>query len=327
MWIDSLSENRLQIHSFVKRGFVFAMMLCYILNGRAQSSDSLALAYQKADARALNVPASATRSVETLASALTDSLDGERLKTRALFRWMTEHIAYDVEGYRMGGRGMDFTPAAVLKRRKSVCEGYAQLFNALCIAAKLETAIVRGFSKGYGYAYGKKFTRPDHAWNAVKIDGKWELIDVTWGAGLINAESRFEKKFKAFYFCARPQYFIYDHLPEDSKWQLISPIITKETFAIMPTVKFQQEEIGLETPQTGYLTQNDSVTFTVFAPKAINALIIQNGGKNPEDVVKMVPLNGARFTGRAKISHKKVQIFGQYPNVEFFDELIEFTTK
>jgi uncharacterized protein (TIGR03000 family) len=40
-----------------------------------------------------------------------------------------------------------------------------------------------------------------HAWNAVKLDGEWHLVDATWGAGGIK-DKQFVKKFKDYYFLA-----------------------------------------------------------------------------------------------------------------------------
>ena len=53
-----------------------------------------------------------------------------------------------------------------------VCNGYAMATFYLCNKAGVETRFIRGI--------GGNDTKVNHAWNAVKIDGKWYNIDVTW---------------------------------------------------------------------------------------------------------------------------------------------------
>lgn len=54
-----------------------------------------------------------------------------------------------------------------------VCEGYAKAFQYLCNYAGLESIYAVGWSTSDGYSGG-------HAWNMIKINGKWYNIDVTW---------------------------------------------------------------------------------------------------------------------------------------------------
>jgi hypothetical protein len=64
------------------------------------------------------------------------------------------------------------TIAGILPKsgKKLVCDGYAKLFQAICLANKIPCVYVHGTSFGQ-----------DHAWNYVKMnDGKWYLVDVTW---------------------------------------------------------------------------------------------------------------------------------------------------
>lgn len=54
-----------------------------------------------------------------------------------------------------------------------VCEGYAKAFKYLCNYAGLESIYAVGWSTSDGYSGG-------HAWNMIKIGGKWYNIDLTW---------------------------------------------------------------------------------------------------------------------------------------------------
>ena len=143
---------------------------------------------------ALAAPAEAERSLDSLAAWLTAPAESPGEAARAVFRWIIDRVAYDVRGLPAGRRQRrPPEPEEVLRRRKARCDGFALLFEALARAAGLEAETLVGSSKGYGYAPGRCSgligpaaigTEPDHAWNAVRIEDRWELLDATWGRGL-----------------------------------------------------------------------------------------------------------------------------------------------
>ena len=185
--------------------------------------------YAAADALADSTPAAAERSVAALAAYLAQAGPDELMRARALFRWIAGHIAYDVAAFRSGNYG-DLSPGGVLRSRSSVCEGYARLTEALGTAMGLQVQVVSGWSKGYGYTSGQRFNGPtNHAWNAVRIGGEWRLMDPTWGAGYLDQRSQFVRRFQEHYFLTAPDAFVFDHLPQDSRWQLLErPISSAE---------------------------------------------------------------------------------------------------
>lgn len=197
-------------------------LLCGI--GLTQSLD-----YQAIDNYALRTPKSEAESLARLASYLTKTARNDHEKVRVIFRWLTDNIAYDVNSY-FNGKQSDCSPNGVLRNRKSVCEGYASLFEALCLLSNLEVKKIRGYAKGYGYRPGEKFRSTNHSWNAIKIDGKWHLLDVTWGAGHVTGGKKFIKSFEPFYFLTPPDQFIFSHLPVDSAWQLLENPITLQEY-------------------------------------------------------------------------------------------------
>ena len=64
-------------------------------------------------------------------------------------------------------------------------------------SAGLEVEEISGVSKGAGYEPGMFTQNPDntddgaHAWNKVKIDGTWFLMDATWSAGACSESQNF----------------------------------------------------------------------------------------------------------------------------------------
>ena len=192
----------------------------------------LALAVQDpfmvADAWADRAPAAAESSVTTLAAYLNRAGDDELTRARVLYRWVTGHIDYDAVGFRTREFG-DLSPDAVLRRRAAVCQGYASLTEALGTAMGLRVRTISGWSKGYGYRAGQQALTEgptNHAWNAVEVGGRWRLMDPTWGAGFVDEQFRFSRRFQEHYFLTPPAEFVIDHLPVDSQWQLLARPLT-----------------------------------------------------------------------------------------------------
>jgi hypothetical protein len=120
-------------------------------------------------------------SVKSLAAYLTRPFGTAVQKHRALFRWVATRIGYNMAGLLSGDYG-DLSPTGVLRSRAAVCAGYSGLYQALAEAAGIQAVECGGFSKGAGYEVGATLHR-DHAWNCIKLDGRWWPIDVTWAAG------------------------------------------------------------------------------------------------------------------------------------------------
>ena len=88
------------------------------------------ISYQRIDTHVLQTPNQMETSVKMLAAYLVKPARNEHEKVRAIFRWVTENIAYDTDGYFSGQYG-DLSPDGVLKSRRAVCDGYAALFKML----------------------------------------------------------------------------------------------------------------------------------------------------------------------------------------------------
>ncbi|MBQ8014057.1 MAG: hypothetical protein IJ257_06660 [Treponema sp.] len=139
-------------------------------------------------------------------------------KVKIFHDWICDNIAYDCDVFTENGAG-EQGYETVLKKRRAVCVGYANLLAVMCQVVDIECEIVYGWSKGFNYpGYLRK--ESDHAWNAVKIGGKWKLIDVTWDAGFVERRS-FIKHYTNQWYNLTPGQFIYSHFPEEEKWQLL----------------------------------------------------------------------------------------------------------
>jgi len=202
--------------------------------------------YEEIDRHARNTPKWAEQSVQSLGAYLTEPAKNELQKARAVYRWMTHHINYDTKGF-FGGSYGSLSPDDVLKRRCAVCDGYAGLFRALGQLAGLDVVKISGYSKGYHYSVGDSFSGPtNHAWNAAKINGRWRLLDATWGAGYLNEKGEFVRRFQEHYFLTPPDKFICDHFPENPLWQILDPPISIREFESLVYLKPAFFHSGLE---------------------------------------------------------------------------------
>jgi hypothetical protein len=185
--------------------------------------------YEKIDNHVKTVKIERKDKIEDIAKKITAISTTEKEKVRAIFSWITLNVDYDVSAF-MAGRQPNSNPMAVIKTGKAVCQGYSNLFEACAKAVGIEAYVVSGFSKGYGFSHRNKLKNADHAWNAVKIDDKWYLIDATWGAGYLNPKGIYEASLQEEYFLSNPGFFIGRHMPEDPAFQMLPCPITPKEF-------------------------------------------------------------------------------------------------
>ena len=185
--------------------------------------------------RLFNYALSAPDSVETkykdLTGYLAQAAENDRQLVELIFYWTAIHIQYvDDPQYGMGDP--DSIAITTLRTMKSGCEGTARLFHELCRAAGIKSEIIFGYAVGLSTG-DHNTSNPNHGWNAVYMDDKWELVDATWGAGGSYRSGSSLVRVKEVdmrYFFAKPQDFIIDHYPEEKSWQLLDEPISKREF-------------------------------------------------------------------------------------------------
>ena len=157
-------------------------------------------------------------------------------KVYAIAKFITNNIAY-------GKRAR--TPINCMNSLEGVCQDYAELFIALCDISKIENNYVTGDGKTSTQDIG--FYSSNHAWNVVKVSGKYQLYDLTWAAGVYDSETKtFKKDFNSQYFNANPEEFISNHFPDDSKWQLLETPISKEVYINSPSYSPEFKNLSLK---------------------------------------------------------------------------------
>lgn len=233
--------------------------------------NSKSLEFESIDRHALNVPRKKTRSIKHLVPYLIRPARNEREKARAIYRWITENIAYDTKSYFSGRyRNRRVKTPQVLKRRRGVCDAYASLFRDMAEMAGLKVTKISGYAKGFGYEPGSPDSNENHAWNAVRVDGEWLLVDATWGAGVIEKKSRrFKKQFREFYFLSMPEEFIFSHFPKEDQWQLLKKPRSMEEFnnTVLLKPDFFELGLGLDSHDQAVIRANGELDISLYVPQ------------------------------------------------------------
>ena len=76
-------------------------------------------------------PAEVKDSFEKLSEYLTKPFDSDLFKFRAVWRWVTANIEYDVDSYFNHSFGSSTDKNQVLQNGKAVCDGYASITNEI----------------------------------------------------------------------------------------------------------------------------------------------------------------------------------------------------
>lgn len=257
--------------------------------------------FSSIDRHADSAPQSLKKSVPALVEYLVRPAKNDHEKVRAIFRWITQNIDYDADAF-INKRLVADTPLKVLERGQAVCGGFANLFKYMCLAAGIKSEVVVGWSKAYGESINRD---PNHAWNAVNINQRWYLLDVTWGAGYLDERQRYQRRFDEHYFLTDPDQFIFDHLPEDDLWQLLNRPKSKREFDSLVLLRpaFFQNGLEIVSHDKARIKAYDQLEVTLKAPqnKFITAILKKNGRDIDENYT---------FIQR---SHDRITILNRFP--------------
>ena len=87
------------------------------------------------------------------------------------YDYICSNVTYDHDNLNDESYSLKYTAYAALINKTAVCQGYASLFYRLALDAGVDTRVISGEAGG------------PHAWNIVKLNGKYYNLDSTWDAG------------------------------------------------------------------------------------------------------------------------------------------------
>ena len=232
--------------------FLLLLFPLGVIFAQSNVSERYALinAFEEIDEHVRDCPKEIKSHPDQLVSYLEDVAETDLEKARALYVWLAENISYDAKSINKNKYG-DNTAEGVLKSKKAVCAGYANLFELLGKQMGLDILTLGGYSKNTDDEQEWYFVdeEADHAWNVIRIDGEWKVFDATWAAGIAYDDKKgrmvFKKQYTDNWFNLSPYEAIFTHYPEDTSLMFTKSKITLEEYEKFPNVSIIAFTSGL----------------------------------------------------------------------------------
>lgn len=109
---------------------------------------------------------------------------------KLVHNWLVDNLEYDTSFKEKNIHNV----YGAFYNKKVVCEAYARTFKYILDGIGIENVLVSG------EATNSNNEREAHAWNYVKIDGKWYAVDVTWDDPIITGGGKLTNKSRYKYF-------------------------------------------------------------------------------------------------------------------------------
>ena len=107
-------------------------------------------------------------------------------KLHAIYDWLIENVTYDntLLNYVVNNNSdlrkyKGFYLEGVFEDRRAVCDGISKAFMVMARIEGIECVQVSGVAKSSGVG---------HAWNKVRLDGRWYIVDATGGGVVVGGE-------------------------------------------------------------------------------------------------------------------------------------------
>lgn len=301
----------------------FIVLLLFSGQLIAQISDFEDISFKKADSIAHSHKGEDLANLPELSYKLTSNLNTDVERFRSIYRWVCANIKNDYSSYlknnhrrqRFKNDSLKFNAwntkfrqqlfTKLLKKKRTICTGYAYLVKALSDLANIECDIVQGYGR-VSTTNVERLTIPNHSWNVVKLNNKWYLCDPTWASGIPNPETnRFTFQYNDGFFLANPKLFAVNHFPIESKWWLLKDDLpTFDDFLNAP-VLYGKAYSNLEThdaPKQMHHTLkiNENIVFLYKLKTHIKKedveLLIDNGSTRRKIKPKSVLVNNNQLT-------------------------------
>ncbi|WAR00484.1 HIL-like protein [Mya arenaria] len=249
---------------------------------------------------ARNAPRSVEDSWESLVGYLTSIYRTDMMKVRSIFSWLgVQEMETDSYLFVSNPSSVeDSTPRGYKKVIANREGSYATMFALICRKAGIKCAVINGISKGFGYGVGETdVTQLRDRWNAVYVDG-WRFIHPLWAFKNIISYKRgrwvpgaqadrnkvvleditdedsaqtVDHDFNEYYFFVEPEELISVCLPDDARWQMVTPNINTETWIHLPLLmkRFHMEGFKISGEFKSSLKTKDGVCgLVVRSPKS-----------------------------------------------------------
>jgi hypothetical protein len=166
-----------------------------------------------------------------------DSTDTE--KFNHICSWIVRKKRYDLKGFEKI-RLEKYSLKKIVKSKRLLCREYTVLLKIMCLQAGIQSNIAEGYVKGAGHYPYEKYYYQTHEWNISRLDGRYQITDLTWASGYVVPKIslmgrikkilnipyiprhwKFVRKLNPYYMDIPPAEQIVTHLPAHPMWQLL----------------------------------------------------------------------------------------------------------
>jgi len=229
----------------MKFKYIIYFILIFQTVTYAQVSNFKNTSFIKADGIAKKHKGFELNNLSLLAHKLTNDLDTDVEKFRAIYTWVCLNIqGDDVLHNKVSRKRSKYRNDSIsflqwnkeykkhifkklLKHKKTMCTGYAYLIKELSYLANIKSVIINGYGRSVD-SNVSTLEIANHSWNAVKLNNKWYLCDATWSSGFMDGNGVFIEDYNDGYFLTEPSLFSKNHFPLELKWLLTSKVTAKE---------------------------------------------------------------------------------------------------
>jgi hypothetical protein len=153
---------------------------------------------------------------------------------RAVFRFVSRAVAFPQGGCQVQSVTAPLFPSSFPDLEEALLYGesgtwserVALLFVTVAKACHLHAVAVPGYWRSPQLMPGEFLQVHNHCWNAVKVEGRWRLVDCTAGAATRG---------HGVFFTA-PEHFRMTYQPLDAPWSLLRAYISNEAFFAQPWI-------------------------------------------------------------------------------------------
>lgn len=148
------------------------------------------------DSITTNINRNIVRNIDSVHFYLNSQAKNDEEKVWMFYGLIATHFKYDNK--RKGEKNRpSYSPEYTTKKLSGVCEDFAELFKELCNRSHIPCLVVFGKAKTGFFGLFENIQKIvrlqsikfNHAWNVVKINGEWKLMDPTW-SHIIKVEKK-----------------------------------------------------------------------------------------------------------------------------------------
>ena len=160
----------------------------------------------------LNMMTSLNESADSIVGAANTKCDSDYEKAAFVHDFIVLNCTYDADTFNKylnnsnDGTSLAYTSYGCLVNRKAVCEGYSKAYKLILNRLNIECEVVSGTATndmGMG----------NHAWNYIKLDDGYYLVDVTWDDP-VSFDGTQRKEVRRDYFCLNSEMMSKDHFSD-----------------------------------------------------------------------------------------------------------------